>query len=364
MRENMSVDGKVRGSGAEVPKNVALNDGEGRVMRQICRVLEALRVFVVVLAVAAMFWGGVAPAGAADLAFPKKAIDVVVPQAPGGSTDAWARIITPYLSKKLGVPVNVLNKTGGATVIGTMVALTSPADGYTIFFDGYSIPSVTATMVNCPFKWNDPTPIAKVADGALAFSVQGDSPWRTMKDAIDHMRKDPASINVGIGGFPAVFALATLFNSVGIDFTRMARINFDGGGPTMAALAGKHVMLTSQPLGNCIAMHQAGKIRILAITSTQRSTIVPDVPTGKELGFTAYNRGTYGGVAGPPNLPPAIVKIFADAIKEALQDPAAIAKFEARETEVDFLGPKEYGEFLGTMYKDNLASAERLGLRK
>jgi len=151
---------------------------------------------------------------------------------------------------------------------------------------------------------------------------------------------------------------------VGIDFKRMNRVIFDGSSPTMAALAGKHVMLTSQPLIDAIALLKAGKIRVLAISSTRRSSNLPDIPTGKELGYPAYDRQTYGGLNGPANLPPAIVKIFADGLKEALQDRGIIEKLEARETMVDFLGPEEHKKFLETQYKENVAIAERLGLRK
>jgi tripartite-type tricarboxylate transporter receptor subunit TctC len=321
--------------------------------------------FLVVLAIAAML-GGAVLAGAAEVAYPKRAIDAVVPISAGGATDTWARTIMPYLSKKWGVPINVVNKPGGSGVIGTAAVLSAAPDGYSVVVDGHIIPAVTAIQADCPFKWDNPTPIAKMVSGPLAFAVPADSPWRTLKEALEDIRKNPEAITAGVGGvsMPAVFALAKLFDSVGIDFKRMNRVIFDGSSPTMAALAGKHVMLTSQPLIDAIALLKAGKIRVLAISSTRRSSNLPDIPTGKELGYPAYDRQTYGGLNGPANLPPAIVKIFADGLKEALQDRGIIEKLEARETMVDFLGPEEHKKFLETQYKENVAIAERLGLRK
>jgi len=274
--------------------------------------------------------------------------------------------VTPYLSKKWGVPINVVNKPGGSGVIGTMAVLTSAPDGYTIVVDGHIIPAVTAVQVSCPFKWDEPTPIAKMLSGPFAFAVPVDSPWRTLKEALEVIRKNPESITAGVGGvsMPAVFALAKLFESVGIDFKRMNRVIFDGSTPTMAALAGKHVMLTSQPLIDAVALLKAGKIRLLAVSSSRRSPTLPDIPTGKELGYPAYDRQTYGGIAGPSNLPPAIARIWAEGLKEALEDRSIVEKLEARETMVDFLGPEEHRKFLETQYKENLAIAERLGLRK
>ena len=327
------------------------------------RVLKGIALLVVCVALSIIL----ADAGdAADLVFPKRAVDVVVPISAGGAGDTWVRTIMPYVSKKWGVPINVVNKPGGSGVIGTVAVLSSAADGYTVAYDGHIIPAVTAVQADCPFKWDDPTPIAKIASAPLAFAVPVDSPWRTLKEALEDIRKNPEVIKAGVGGvsMPAVFALAKLFDSVGIDFKRMNRVIFDGSAPTMAALAGKHVMLSSQPLIDAIAMLKGGKIRVLAISSSKRSPNLPDIPTGKEQGFPAYDRQTFGGIAGPANLPPAIVKVWADGLKEALQDRSIVEKLEARETIIDFLGPEEHKKFLETQYKENLAIAERLGLRK
>jgi len=302
---------------------------------------------------------------AGEVAYPKRAIDVVVPISAGGAGDTWVRIVMPLLSKKWGVPINVINKPGGSGVIGTVGVLSSAPDGYTIAYDGHIVPAVTAVQANCPFKWDDLSPVGKIASAPLAFAVPADSPWQTLKEALEDIRKNPESIKAGVGGvsMPAVFALAKLFDSVGIDFKRINRVIFDGSTPTMAALAGKHVMLTSQPAIDALALVKAGKIRVLAVSSNRRSPNLPDVPTGAELGY-AYDRQTYGGLNGPQNLPPAITKVWAEGLKEVLEDREVIEKFSARETLVDFLGPDEYKKFLETQYKENLAIAERLGLRK
>jgi putative tricarboxylic transport membrane protein len=328
-------------------------------------VAEVFRMSLVLLALAGMLGAAIA-AGAAEPVYPKRAIDAVVPISAGGATDTWARTILPYLSKKWGMPINVVNKPGGSGVIGTVAVLTSAPDGYTVVVDGHIIPAVTAIQADCPFKWDEPTPIAKMVSGPLAFAVPADSPWRALKDALEDIRKNPEAIKAGLGGvsMPAVFGLGKLFDAAGIDFKRVNRVIFDGSAPTMAALAGKHVMLTSQPLIDAIALLRAGKIRVLAISSARRSPNLPDIPTGKELGYPGYDRQTYGGLNGPANLPPAIAKILADGLKEALQDRGIIERLEARETMVDFLGPEEHRKFLETQYRENLAIAERLGLRK
>jgi tripartite-type tricarboxylate transporter receptor subunit TctC len=315
---------------------------------------------------AAVMVGGTAPAAAADGRYPTRAVDVIVPQAAGGAGDTWVRIIMPYVSKKWGVPINVVNRPGGSSVPGVMAVLSAAADGYTILYDGAVTPSQTAVMINSPFKWDDPLPIAKMVSAPLAFAVKTDSPWKTLKEALDAVRADPGSVKCGVGGAaaPGVFGLAKLFDAAGIDPRRPARVIFEGSTPTMAALAGGHVTLTSQPLPDALALSQAGKIRVLAVSSSKRSPAMPDVPTGSEAGFPAYDLGTWGAISGPPRLPEHIVKAWADALKEALQDPGVVEKLAARQTFPDFRGPAEHKQFLEGEYKLKLGIAERLGLRK
>ena len=298
--------------------------------------------------------------------YPAKPIDVVVTFAPGGAGDTWVRIIMPYLSQKWGVPINVVNRVGGSGVVGAMSVITAPPDGYTILFDGLMTPSVTAIQANAPFKWTDVTPIAKITSAPLAFAVPADSPWKTFQQALDEIKKDPGVAKAGVGGAgsPATFGLSKLFESVGIDAAKVNRVIFDGSTPTMAALAGGHVAYTSQPLQDTLALAQAGKIRILAVSSAKRSPDVPNVPTGAELGYPAYDLGTWGTLEGPPKLPAAIVQTWSDGLKEVLQNPEVVEKLKARQTTVDFLSPEDTRKFLESEYNMRRGIAERLGLRK
>lgn len=298
--------------------------------------------------------------------YPTKPIDVVVTFAPGGAGDTWVRIIMPYLTQKWGVPINVVNRVGGSGVIGAMSVITAQPDGYTILFDGLMTPSVTAIQANTPFQWTDVTPIAKITSAPLAFAVPVDSPWKTFKQALDDIKKDPGAAKAGVGGAgsPATFGLSKLFESAGIDAAKVHRVIFDGSTPTMAALAGGHVAYTSQPLQDTLALAQAGKIRILAVSSPKRSPDLPNVPTGVELGYPGYDLGTWGTLEGPPKLPAAIVQTWSDGLKEVLQNPEVVEKLKARQTNVDFLSPEDTRKFLENEYNMRRGIAERLGLRK
>jgi tripartite-type tricarboxylate transporter receptor subunit TctC len=309
--------------------------------------------------------GGTTPT-LAQQNYPTRAIDLVVPFAAGGAGDTWVRIIMPYLSQKWGVPINIVNRTGGSGVVGIMSVLTAPPDGYTILFDGLVVPAVTAIQSSVPFKYDDTTPIAKITSAPLAFAVTPDSPWKTFADAIADIKKSPETYKAGVGhvAAPAVFALSKLFETLGIDPTRVPRVVFDGSTPTMAALAGKHVMFTAQPLSDTLPLLDAGKLRILAVSSSERVVAAPTLPTGKELGYPTFDLGTWGAIHGPKNLPAAIVQKWADGLKEALSNREIIEKLAARQTLADYLGPDDTKAFMAEEYKLRLGIAQRLGLRK
>ena len=120
-------------------------------MRQMSRNPRTHRVFAAMLVISAVL-AGAASTRAGEVGYPKRAIDAVVPISAGGATDTWTRTIMPYLSKKWGVPINVVNKPGGSGVIGTMAVLSAVADGYSVVVDGHIIPAVTAIQADCPFK--------------------------------------------------------------------------------------------------------------------------------------------------------------------------------------------------------------------
>lgn len=299
-------------------------------------------------------------------AYPTRAVDVVVTFAAGGAGDTWVRIIMPYLSHKWGVPVNVVNRPGGSGVVGIMSVLTARPDGYTILFDGLAVPAVTAVQSNTPFNYNDTTPIAKITSAPLAFAVPPDSPWKTLPQALEDIKQKPEAYKAGVGGAgaPAVFGLAKMFETIGIDAARVPRVVFDGSTPTMAALAGGHVQYTSQPLSDTVPLASAGKLRILAISAVDRIKEVGEVPTGKELGYPSYDLGTWGVIHGPKGLPAPIVQKWSEGLQEALRDPGVVEKLAARQTVPDWLSPADTAKFMEAEYTMRRGIAERLGLRK
>jgi tripartite-type tricarboxylate transporter receptor subunit TctC len=316
----------------------------------------------------ALALGLVALAGTASAqdTFPSKPITVVLAVSPGGTGDIWMRTIMPYLSKLWNVPIDIVNRPGGSQVIGSMSVLNAAPDGYTVLFDGTSSPAIGAVRKNPPFDWTELTPIARVVSTPLAIVTAASSSWKDLHDAIEAIRKDPGGVKVGTGGVsaPGVFGFAKMLKAEGIDATKVPRVVFDGGAPTMVAVAGGHVALATQPLPEALALTQAGDLRILAISAAKRLPSLPDVPTGAEAGYPSFDMLVWGAISGPKGLPADIVNKWAEGLKQVMADPELEKVLAERSSQPSYLGPKEHAAFLQSEYQTRLDLAESLGIRQ
>lgn len=303
---------------------------------------------------------------AAPPQYPNKPIDVVVTFAAGGASDQTARIVADYLTKKWGQAVNVVNKPGGSGAVGVTAVLPAAPDGYTILLHSFANTALPATQSDAPYKAEDPTPLGLIMSSPSVFTVPADSPWKTLKDAIDAIKKDPESIKYGVGGAasPSVFAAAKLFEGAGIDPTKPKKVIFDGGAPTMAATAGGQVAFATQPIIEAQALIKAGKLRGLAFSSDKRVPAFPDIPTGKELGYPQYDIGTWNGFSGPPKTPDSAQQKWAQGLAEAAKDAEVVKKFEATYSLVDYKSPADFKKFLEDQYNTMKSIAEKQGIRK
>lgn len=284
--------------------------------------------------------------------YPSQPIDLIVPASPGGASDFTARIAQPFLSKKLGQPINVVNKPGGATAIGAKFVLTSWPDGYTILLHTFANVTVPAIQPDTPYKWDDPTPLGLLMMGPQVFTVAANSPYKTLKEILDTWKKNPAEVKYGAGGIgsQSVVAIFKLIRAAGIDPSQVGSVQFDGAGPTLAAVAGGHVAITAESVGGAIPLVKAGKLRALAVTSSTRLPDFPDVPTTKELGYPQADVMTWNGFSGPPKLPDAIVEKWSKAIKEVSEDPEVIKKFTAGSAMVVYKSPAEFKKLWEDQY--------------
>ncbi len=270
--------------------------------------------------------------GAKD--WPDKTITVIIPWSAGGGTDVAGRILIPKLSKILGVPIQAVNKPGGSGIIGTLEAVKSPPDGYTLFIDCGGTSSIQyAWSENLPYKVEERTYVARATSSPRCLIVPASSPWKTVDDLVNATRTNPAGISFAlIGGTGVPDVVIAQFRAAliakGVDVSKTRPISYKGTGEVVIAIAGGHASYSAAGPDSASALVDAGKTRILGVTSAGRYKGWPNVPTMAEIGFPSVDMVFWVGLSGPPGLPANIIKILDNAVREALSDPEVIAKLD------------------------------------
>jgi tripartite-type tricarboxylate transporter receptor subunit TctC len=259
-------------------------------------------------------------AGAQDK-YPTKAIDIIVPFVAGASTDAGTRVVAQMLEAKWGVPVRVVNKPGGNTVPAVTEVMAAKPDGTTMLGDNVASSAMLDTVVkNLPFKVSDRTFVAVTAYTPMMFIVHTDSPFKTLKDAAEALKKDSGSFTWtslgGVGAQDMVFRRFAAANQVDVKKTRA--IALKGGAEAVTLTAGGHVTLGTGTFSAIAAPLDAKKLRVLAVAGPERWPQIPDIPTTKEAGIDEVETLFWIGISGPPGLPANIVATWDAALKETL----------------------------------------------
>ncbi|WP_082549907.1 tripartite tricarboxylate transporter substrate binding protein [Mesorhizobium sp. Root157] len=254
--------------------------------------------------------------------YPEKPISLIVPFAAGGGTDVAARITAKYLSKELDTPVNIVNQGGGNSIPGTLSVLGARADGYTLLFDSPATSSLHGLRADLPYELEKRSWGPMVVINPYLYAVNGKSEWKTLADIAAAGVADPSAIKLGwLGGSSFTDTVnLKLLDVMGIDPGAVAKVPFNGSGPSMTALAGGHINLSGGSLGAAIAFHQSGDIRILALTGDDRLDTIPEVPTAKEVGFDVPMVG-WNSLSGPAGLPDEVVARLETAVQAIIKNP-------------------------------------------
>lgn len=251
--------------------------------------------------------------------YPSKAVELIVPFAAGGSTDLGGRVLARELEAKWGVPVRIINKPGGNTVPAVSEVMRSKPDGYTMLVDGPPQSSMLETVVrNLPFKTTDRTFVAITAYTPMKFVVPYDSPFKTLKDAAEAVKKDPGTFTwTSLGGAGAQdMAFRQFFKAVDVDVRKTRAIQLKGGSEAITMTAGGHVKLGVGSYSSIAAPLDAKRIRVLAVAAPDRWPNLPNTQTTAEAGFPSIEVLYWIGISGPPNLPSEIVKVWDETLRE------------------------------------------------
>jgi tripartite-type tricarboxylate transporter receptor subunit TctC len=263
---------------------------------------------------------------ASALDYPTKPVRVIVPFAAGGSTDISGRLISQWLSERLGQQFIVENRPGGGTNIGTEAVVRAPPDGYTLLIPG-ATNAINATLyekLNFNFI-RDIAPVASVVRSPLVMEVNSSFPAKNVPEFIAYAKANPGKINMASSGTGATPHMAgELFKFMaGVN---MLHIPYRGDAPAITDLIGGQVQVYFGGLAAAIEHIRAGRLRALAVTTATRLDVLPEVPTLSEF-LPGYEASSWYGVGAPRNTPVEIIDKLNKEINVGLADPKMITRF-------------------------------------
>jgi tripartite-type tricarboxylate transporter receptor subunit TctC len=275
--------------------------------------------------------------------FPTRPIRLVIPFAAGGGSDVPGRIMADAISRSLGQPVAVENRTGAGGTLGMELVVRSPPDGYTLVLTSNgAIATSKLIYPNLPFDpLRDLLPISGWFKVDNVLLVKADSRFRSIADVLAAARRDPARITFGSGGHGSTLHLMgeMLQYRTGL---RLTHVPYRGGAAAMTDLISGNIDTAFDSLPSAVPQIQAGGVRALAICGATRSPFLPDVPTMTESGIKDFTEFSWGGVFAPAATPPAVVNRIADAIIAAGRDPAVLARMASSSAEAIPNTPAEF----------------------
>ncbi len=296
-------------------------------IRRCCRIAAGLVIF--------------ATASAAQAAWPDKVIRIVVPFAAGGSTDLIARKIAEGLGQRLSANVIVENRPGAGGTVGTEYVARQPADGYTILMGSVSTHgSAPCVYSKLPYDAvKDFTPLTVIATIPNVMSVNQSVPANNLQEFVALLKKEPEKYSFASNGQGTSNHLAAeLFKSTaGVS---MVHVPYRGSGPALIDLVGGQINMMMDVVMTSYPYIKDGKIKALAVTSPQRSTLLPDVPTVAESGYPGYEAMVWFGMLAPANLPEPPRQKLTDGLVQTLHAPAMKTYLEQQGAQVsDVAGP-------------------------
>jgi tripartite-type tricarboxylate transporter receptor subunit TctC len=286
---------------------------------------------------------GISPAHAED--WPTRPVKIIVPWAPGGVTDMLTRLVAAKLTVSLKQSFIVENRPGAGGLIGSAVVANSPPDGYTLVASGMASHVIAPNAGPAPF---DPiksfTHIADLSGPPLVLVVHPSTPVKDVKQFIAFANAQPGGINYGSPGAGTHnHMMGEYFRS--ITGAKMVHISYKGGGPAVMDLLAAHIPAAFITLSTVAPYVNAGKLRLLAITSSTRLAEYPDVPTFAEAGYKQMTTINWSGLSGPDKLPPAIVNRLNLEVRKALHSSDVLEKLRAEGIHPSDLDSAEFTEF-------------------
>jgi tripartite-type tricarboxylate transporter receptor subunit TctC len=286
--------------------------------------------------------------GARAAGYPERPITIICPWGAGGGTDATARIVASILERDLGVPVTVVNRTGGSGVVGHSAIATAAPDGYTL-----GIITVEIGMMHwqglTELTYKDYTPLALMNEDAAGVQVLADSSYDSAKALLDAVKSggkgDMKASGTGQGGIWHL-ALAGMLQAGGMAPDQVQWVPSQGAAPGLQDLVAGGVDIVPCSVPEAKSLLDAGKVRSLAVMSKDRNPAFPDVPTLKEATGIDWTLGAWRGFAGPKGLPEEVTGVLVPALAKVYESPEFKEFMSGRGFGTIYAAPAEFETFM------------------
>ena len=282
-------------------------------------------------------------------AWPAKPIKLIVPFPPGGLIDNMARLIAPRLAVELGQPVVVENKAGAGGGLGAAEAARATPDGYTLLMASPPLTISPALYASLPYKPDQIVPIGLLGQVPNVLLVNPKSGLNSVADVVARAKKTPGKMNYASNGNGTSLHLsAELLKSASGSF--ITHIPYRGAAAAVTGLIGGEVDMMFENLPSVLGQINGGTVKALAVTTKQRSKVLPNVPTmaeaGASVGLSDFNVSAWFGLAAPIGLPPTVAKRLEQALEKVSKEADVIRTMESRGADVGFMNAAQMIQFM------------------
>lgn len=281
--------------------------------------------------------------------WPNKGLTLIVPYAPGGFSDTRMRLLARKLADKLGQPVIVENKGGAGGVIGTAMVAKAAPDGYTLGSGNLAPLAVNPSLMpKIPYNVpRDLAPVILIENSPLVLSVANTMPVKSLTELIALAKKEPGKLTYGSSGVGGAHHLSgEMFRDAAkIDITH---VPYKGGSPAATDLMAGHLNMMFEMGYAALPAIQGGRVRPIAVTSLERISVLPEVPTMSELGITGFESYNWQGIVVPAGTPAPIITKLNQAFNEILKDPEVAKAISGAGSQAVGGTPESFGAFIAS----------------